>query len=395
MKKVLHIFNEYLPKTEQWAYQLMSHTPNVAQHVAAKVYLEQRPDNGQFSFMDNPISDLEAEDQTTDWKKNIFKKVQIRVSKKLNKSFEELLRTYIEENQIDLVHAHFANVGYEVCKALEGKKIRIAVSYYGWDYEMLPHVKPEWVEKYKEMFDQVDMILTEGNHGLKTLNDKGCKEQKLIVQKLGIERRLINYKSRKKTTGKLKLIQIASFTEKKGQLYTVKAFAKALQTCPNLELTLIGDSREASYKSEVMDYISDNHLQDRIVLKDFLPYDQLDAELSKYHVFIHPSCYAANMNCEGGAPTIIFNAAGGGMPCISTTHCDIPSLIVHEQTGLLCKEKDVDGIANNINQFYKMDEAAYQVYAKAAHQHIADNYCIEDNASRLSNIYSKLLEPVQ
>lgn len=395
MKKVLHIFNEYLPKTEQWAYELIANTTDVDQHIAAKIYLEQLPGAEQFGFMQNPGSALEAEDQVTDWKKNIFKKVQIRVSKKLNRSFGERLRNYIDEQKIDLVHAHFANVGYEVCNELKNENIPIVVSYYGWDYEMLPHVKPEWVSRYNEMFDQVDMILTEGTHGIKTLTEKGCSPEKLTVQKLGIAKSLINYSPRKKKKDELKLIQIASFTQKKGQLYTVKAFAEALKYCHDLELTLIGDEREASYKQDVLDFISDNQLENKIKVKDFLPYDQLNEELKKFHVFIHPSCYAENMNCEGGAPTIIFNAAGSGMPCIATTHCDIPSLVIDGQTGLLADEKNISGIAKSIKQFYEMDEAAFSTYGKAANEHIANNYCIEDNGSQLSDIYSRLLTPAQ
>jgi len=394
MHKVLHIFNQYLPKTERWAYQLLRHTSRVEQHIGAKVYLDKRPGEGVFNFMDNPVSKLEMLDQLTDWKKNIFKKAYIRISKQFNKNFAELLKTYIQVNGIDIVHAHFADVGFEVCDALQGFETPIVVSYYGWDYEMLPFVKPEWLDKFQLMFTQADLILTEGIHGRETLIDKGCSKEKLAIQKLGIDKSLINYKPRQKNKGELRLIQIASFTEKKGQLYTVQAFAQALPMCPNMQLTLIGDNREAKYREEVTNYISKNKLSGKIDIKEFLPYEKLEEELQKYHVFIHPSCYAANMNCEGGAPTIIFNAAGGGMPCIATTHCDIPSLVLHENSGLLSKEKDVSGIEKNIRRFYQMDAAQYASYAKAAHEHIASNYCIEDNASELSEIYYKLLASV-
>lgn len=57
--------------------------------------------------MKNPQSKLEAEDQVTDWKRNIFKKVYLRASKALNTSFEKQLREYIHENKIEIVHTHF------------------------------------------------------------------------------------------------------------------------------------------------------------------------------------------------------------------------------------------------------------------------------------------------
>lgn len=391
MKKVLHVFNHYLPKTENWAYQLISNTPNYEKHIASKVYLETMPGKRDFQFMDNPQSQLEAADQETDWKKNIFKKVYIRASKSLKKSFEEQLKEYVDQNEIDLVHAHFANLGWEVQRSLEDIDIPIVVSLYGWDYEMLPHVKPEWISKYQEMFEKVELLLTEGSHGKKVLVEKGCNEEKVKIQKLGIEKSLINFIKREKPTEELKLIQIASFTEKKGQLYSVKAFNSALKDCPNMHLTLIGDSREESYRQEVLEFIKQNKLEKSVTIKDFIPYKELEAELSKHHVFIHPSCYAENRNCEGGAPTIIFNAAGSGMPTIATTHCDIPSLVVNEKTGLLTEEKNIEGLVENIVSFYKMNKQTFEKFAKASNEHIADNYCIEDNAKNLALYYDDLI----
>lgn len=390
MIKVLHVFNQYLPKTETWAYQLISNSPDCEQHIASKVYLGHMPGIDLFQFMDNPQSQLEAEDQQTDWKKNIIKKAYIRALKKLTKGFNVQLLEYIAEYKIELVHAHFANIGWEVQRALKAINIPIVVSFYGWDYEMLPHVKPEWKAKYQEMFDQVDMILTEGEHGKDVLIAKGCRAEKVKIQKLGIERSLIKKIKRDKKSDELKLIQIASFTEKKGQLYSVKAFEEALKTCPNMQLTLIGDSREEVYHREVIEFVNDNNLQEKITIRDFIPYVELEEELSKHHVFIHPSCYAQNRNCEGGAPTIIFNAAGSGMPTIATTHCDIPSLVVNGKTGSLSREKEVNQIAASIVAFCKMGQDEFEKLASASHDHIANNYCIENNAKQLSKYYDEL-----
>lgn len=391
MLNVLHIFNQYLNKTEQWAFQLMSNTPDCKQHIAAKIYLEHKPGEKIFDFMDNPLSKLEEEDQETDWKKNIIKKVFIRTSKKLSKSFNDRLSEYINEKDIQVLHAHFANMGWEMIHLKKTSGIPLVVSFYGWDYEMLPHVKPEWKGRYSELFEHVDLILTEGDHGVSTLIKMGCDPNKVKVQKLGIEKETISFAQRSKNKNELRLIQIASFTEKKGQLYTVTAFAEAIKTCPEIHLTLIGDSRDKDYKMKVVSKINEAGLGDKVTMKDFLPYAELSQELAKHHVFIHPSCYAENKNCEGGAPTIIFNAAGSGMPTIATTHCDIPSLVIDQKTGLLTEEKSVIGLVESISHFYKMDQEQYSEFAKAAYVHIDANYCIAENGVQLQAYYQSLI----
>ena len=132
----------------------------------------------------------------------------------------------------------------------------------------------------------------------------------------------------------MKLVQIASFTEKKGHIYTVKAFAKALNTCPNLALTLVGDDREPIVKKQILDYIQKKHLEKKIKILDFVDFSRLYEFLKDFQVFIHPSCYAKDKDCEGGAPIILLDAQATGMPVISTTHCDIPSEVIHNKTGL-------------------------------------------------------------
>lgn len=392
MINTLHIFNEYLNKTENWAYQLISNTPECKHHVAAKVYMEHKPGKDILDLMENPLSELEKEDQQTDWKKNIVKKAIIRTSKKLSKSFEGRLEDFIKEKNINLLHAHFANMGWEMIEVKKKSKLPLVVSFYGWDYEMLPHVKPQWVSRYQELFDEVDMILTEGEHGKSSLIKMGCNPAKLKVQKLGVEKETIRFKERSKKQEDLHLIQIASFTEKKGQLYTVRAFIEALKSCPNMRLTLIGDSREQAYKEQIQSIVKDSGHVNRIIIKDFIPYEELNNELVKHHVFIHPSCYADNRNCEGGAPTIIFNAAGSGMPTIATTHCDIPALVVDQKTGLLSPEKSISDLAESISQFYKMGSREYLQYGLAAHEHIKSNYSIEENGKNLYSHYQSLIK---
>ena len=65
-----------------------------------------------------------------------------------------------------------------------------------------------------------------------------------------------------------------------------------------------------------------------------------------YHVFIQPSCYTATRDCEGGAPLVLLNAQATGMPVITTTHCDIPDEVIHNETGLLTAERDIEGLVD-------------------------------------------------
>jgi colanic acid/amylovoran biosynthesis glycosyltransferase len=66
---------------------------------------------------------------------------------------------------------------------------------------------------------------------------------------------------------------------------------------------------------------------------------------------MHPSVHAASGDAEGGHPVVLTQAAATGMPMLATTHCDIPEIVVHGQTGWLVPERDVDALVGALLDF--------------------------------------------
>ena len=119
-------------------------------------------------------------------------------------------------------------------------------------------------------------------------------------------------------------------------------------------------------------------------------YASLYAFLGGFDVFIHPSCYAADRDCEGGAPVVLLDAQATGMPVIATTHCDIPEEVVHGETGLLSAEKDVARLAESIRFFYRLEEEDYQPWSLAARRHVETNYDAKKSGLQLKAVYQSL-----
>lgn len=394
MKKVLHVFDHYLPKTEIWAFNLISQLKDYDVHIAGKVFLDEMPTEKAFEFISSIHSVLEKKDINLGWKKHFLKKLFVKL-RKLSNSFQHTISHHIVEHNIDIIHAHFGNIGWELIKHSRKFNKPLIVSFYGWDYDMLPTLKPVWVSRYQELFEACTYVLVEGEYGKNKLIAKGCNPEKIIIQKLGVHVNIGNPIEKTKEAKHLDLIQIASFTEKKGQLYTVKAFAEALRVCPDLTLTLIGDDRDPEYRKSVQDEIENLGLANNVNIQDYIPYDMIADEFMKYDVFIHPSCTARNDDSEGGIPTIMFDAANNGLPIISTTHCDIPSLVLHNKTGLLTKEKSTKELAGSIERFYEMEGQEYRNFSSSSFKHVKENYSIVENAKLLEDIYGLAIDPNQ
>ena len=164
----------------------------------------------------------------------------------------------------------------------------------------------------------------------------------------------------------------------------------ALETCPNMHLTLIGNG-DAQIKLYIEEFIKSNGYENKIAFLNSIDYKTIHDYFKGFDVFIHPSCYAKDMDCEGGAPIVILDAQATGLPVIATSHCDIASEVIDGKTGLLTPEMNIEDLANSIIRFYSMDNNEYIYFSENARKHVEEEYNIEKNSKYLSDIYFNLL----
>ena len=148
------------------------------------------------------------------------------------------------------------------------------------------------------------------------------------------------------------------------------------------------------YREKLAQQVQALNLSSQVRFLPAIDYEKLYATLGAHDVFIHPSCYADDRDCEGGAPVVLLDAQATGMPVIATTHCDIPDEVIHEKTGLLSPEKNVVELAMNIKKFYRMDNSEYQKFAQNARAHVEKNYDIRSNAKMLEKLYDRIVPSV-
>ena len=150
----------------------------------------------------------------------------------------------------------------------------------------------------------------------------------------------------------LRVLFASRFTEKKGFRYAFQAFEQAVNAGADPTLTVIGDAdgsaRSQREKERVMSRIEDNDLRDRVNLLGFVDHETLVQAYYDHHVLLAPSVTASDGDVEGGAPVTLIEAQATGLPVVSSFHCDIPEVVLHEKTGLLAQEEDVDALASHL-----------------------------------------------
>ncbi len=386
--KVLHLFDLYLPSTMNWAYQIMRATPATKWVAAPWIVLNQyyTPD---FQFFTRPLQVrtgwLPATEWQSEWAHNLVSR-----SEHYWPVYRNWLTKQLRKQRPDVLHAHFGPVGCHYLKMAQQLDIPLVTSFYGYDYESLPLQKPIFRQRYQELFAGAAAITAAGVFGKKVLSDQGCPPEKIHISPMSMDPTAFPWTARIKQSGQLRLVQVATITAKKGYLDTLEAVRLAVKTCPNVHLTLAGEPWQPGLVQQMRAFIATHRLEAQITWLDFLPHAQLATFLGDFDVFIHPSHYTANRDCEGG-PVAILEAQSSGLPVISTTHFDIPAEVLHERTGLLAPEHRPDVLAGFIERFYWMENDEYQRFSRQASEHITANFDVRTIGERMYKVYNSII----
>lgn len=386
--KVLHLFDQYLPNTMNWAYRMMRSIPGTEPWAAAGWMVRNKYFVPEIRLFVRPLQSRSGWLPDTEWQYGWWVKNLLRVEQRWP-LYRLWLTSQLQQERPDVLHAHFGPIGYHYLPLAKQLGIPLIVSFYGYDYESLTTRKPFWKTRYAALFKSAAAVVCLGPHGREALIGQGCPPEKITIVPMSIPPEAFPYCQRAKQPGQLRLLQVATIKEKKGFLYTLQALRTALEHCPNIHLTIAGERHDRELVRQMQAFIETNSLEKHIRWLDFLPPDELPTFFATSDVFIHPSCYTADRDSEG-APAVILEAQSSGLPVISTTHADIPSEVLHGQTGLLAPERDVDALSRHIERFYRMENDEYQHFSRNARAHVEQFFDVQKNATLLRELYARV-----
>lgn len=378
---VIHWVQRWLPLTETWLFNQVRHLPPP---VESHIVCEATVNLDQFSLP--KIHSLEGEPS---WRQQWDRQLR---KLRLRRHFGFLVRE-ARLCRAQILHSHFGNAGWQNLGAARRAGLKHVVTFYGYDVGQLPREDARWHARYRELFAVVDRVLCEGPHMADCIAQLGCPREKLRVHHLGVSTEELAFQPRQWQPGQpLRVLIAASFREKKGIPLALEALGHLQHELP-LEVTIIGDASKVAgsqtEKEKILAVIDRHKLQPKVRLLGYRPYSVFFEEAARHHLFMSPSVHAADGDTEGGAPLGLIEMAATGMPIVSTTHCDIVSVIQHGVTGWLAPERDVDSLVAGL-KWWTAHPEAWLARLLAARQHIEREYDARTQGQLLAAIYNEL-----
>ena len=377
---VAHACTPYLFATGSWIYSQLVH---LTRHEA--IVLTDRTENLDVF----PFRETYAYNEIHPLRQAFFRLKGGRLGGGREPFFESVLR----RRGARLIHSHFGYVGWQMLEPKRRLGLPMVTSFYGADASQLPR-DPVWRSRYDQLFTHGELFLAEGEVMRRTLAELGCPPERIVVQHLGVAVDDLPFAVRRPdASGVVKVLVAATFREKKGIPYALRAVERLRAHHRRLQVTLIGDSMGMSQYEEEKRTILElvGHLEGVVRWVGFQPYPAFRRALLEHHLFLSPSCTARDGDTEGGAPVTLIEAQATGMPVISTRHCDIPEVVVDGRTGHLSAERDLEALTTNLERMIIAPASVWEAMSTAARAHIEKHYNVRTQLGRLEGLYKRLV----
>jgi len=287
----------------------------------------------------------------------------------------------IREFEPALIHAHFLKDGIEAMHI--GRKIDRPVVTTLHGHDITKAGKTEKSRKsLRQFFDRVDRVIAVSDYIANEALSRGCPEDKLIQHYIGID--LQRFSHPKKESATPGLLFVGRLVEKKGCEYLLKAMAILQKSFPDLKLTIAG---EGGLKPALQE-----EAQSLPINVEFIGSQsptQVRDLLAQCWVFVAPSITANNGDSEG-LGMVFLEAQALETPVVSYRSGGLVEAVEEGKTALLCEEKDVNALADNIATLVA-DEQLRRSMGAAGRKRVEEQFNVHRQCAALEKIYNDML----
>jgi colanic acid/amylovoran biosynthesis glycosyltransferase len=296
-----------------------------------------------------------------------------------------LRKKIIDKFKPDLIHVHFGDTAtrlfFPLKKSLKNKPY--VVSFHGFDASS--HLnRPDYLESLRALMVQPEFYgICVSQHLKNNLTDKDLRINRRNSSLLyyGIDESMFRRIRYQDNDVKI-FLQISSFHEKKGHIYTLRAFKKFSERNKGKARLIIGG--DGPLRDDILSTCRELELCNEVEFPGWISRERAVELLNQANYFVHHSITASNGDQEG-MPNAIIEAMAMELPVISTFHSGIPELIEDGVNGYLVQEKDIETYA------LRMEQILDWTYSSVNREKIQKQFSLKVHTESLISIYRNLV----
>ncbi|MBK9109266.1 MAG: glycosyltransferase [Saprospiraceae bacterium] len=186
----------------------------------------------------------------------------------------------------------------------------------------------------------------------------------------------------------IRLLQVATYTEKKNQLELLEALQD--RHAGRFSLSFYGEFYNQAYVHEIQKVARSKH-KHSISINGKLNFEDYLKALRYTHFSMQWSKRTKTNDTEGGCPVFIKDSLGLGRPVIGSRHCDIPDILVHHFNAYLTEEQDLNALTEILDEIMSIDSFTYLKLQRNALQSVHENKSAHLSGRELTEVYCKMI----
>jgi colanic acid/amylovoran biosynthesis glycosyltransferase len=302
----------------------------------------------------------------------------------LSKQATQAFAKELQEQKINLVHAHFGTNGVLIAPLCKRLNIPLVVTFHGFDISSAPLRWPAYRKQLKALFHQIVYAIAISEEMVDRLIACGCPKEKIKVSYLGVPLTSFPFVDRSAHTKPLVFLHAGRLTAKKGVSDLVRAFHFTFPKVGEAELWIAGEGEEKKEIQQVIQKLRSSTVK----LLGRLSEEELLQVRNKADVFVL-NCRTDEAGTKEGLPISILEACCTGLPVISTRHAGIGEAVQQEQTGLLVDEYDTIALSMALQKM--TDDSVRLAMGKSARTLMEEKFSLASCNQKLSALYDVAL----
>ena len=307
---------------------------------------------------------------------NIYEKKDF-LDEFINKTFQ-----YIEEHEIDVVHAHYWLSGL-VAKEIQQK---YKIPFIFTSHSLGVFVQEDGLDRIsveKEIFNIADKVTASSKFEKDNLlNRYGVDKLKIHITTPGLDKKIFKaYRGVKRNNT---ILSVGRIQKQKGQLQTLDLFKSLQYRIKGLELIFVGGPSGVdgdAYLTKMKNRIEELKIEEEVQFLGSLSQKKLVKLMKKSKLLIH----SAESETFG---LVAIEAHRLGVPVLSTNQGSFKEIISNNENGLVAKSFDDVQVYDFIIKLFEDDKYRSQVINNAVKNSLVFNW--EITAENLRKAYKNI-----
>ncbi len=313
----------------------------------------------------------------------------IHTEKPFDISKWQKVRSFIENEKIQLIHAHGTRANSNVFWAAKKLNLPLVYTIHGWSFhdDQNPLVKMIRVAGEKLLTQRSDTNISVAESNQATGKKHFKNFQSVIINnginqtKFNPDKNFANIREELHIAGnEIVIVFIARFIQQKQPLVLIKSFAKALQQISSLKLLMVGDGDQ---KKEALQQVKQLQIENNVIFQPFR--QDVPDILAASDIYVLPSLWE-------GLPIGLLEAMAMGKAIIATNADGTREVLKHNCNGILLPIENIEEQLTATILQIATDTNTRKKFGEAAKATISERFSANKMTRAIENVYLKLLE---